>query len=694
MTIALSLRRAISVASCVLLAWSAAPLAAEPRPMELEDLFRLRRVSDPQLSPDGKHVAYVVTEVLKDENRTQSDLWLVPLAGGSPRQLTASPKHDRHPRWSPDGQWLAFESNRDGDFQIWVLPVASGGEARKVTSLSTGASQPIWSPDGSQIVFVSAVYPEFSSKPFAEADKLNKEKLDAREKSKVKARVATQLLYRHWDSWVEDKRQHLFMVPVKDGLTTGDPRNVTPGDNDAVPTSSTFDAGNEYSVSPDGRRLVFCAPPLPLHEQAWSTNHDLWMVDLTTGERTQLTKNPAADGLPRWSPDGKLLAYRAQRRAGFEADRWELMVFDPATGQHRSLTGDLDRSVDSITWSADGRTIFFLAQENGLDPIWSVPISGGAARKVVDAGVNGAVSVTPDGRTVVFLHQRMTHPAEVASATLGGPPSLVTRTNADLLAKLTLNAPETVTVPGAGGTPVQMWILKPPHFDPNKKYPLVFWVHGGPQGAFLDSWSTRWNPQVWAAQGYVLALPNPRGSTGFGQKFTDEISHDWGGKVFEDLMACLAYLEKQPYIDTARMASAGASYGGYMMNWFQGHTDKFRTLVTHCGVYNFSAMYGTTEELWFDEWEHGIPWEQPDFEKYSPHRYAANFKTPNLVIHNELDFRVPVSEGLQLFTTLQRKGVPSKLVIFPDEGHWVLKPQNSERWHQEIFAWLADYLKK
>jgi dipeptidyl aminopeptidase/acylaminoacyl peptidase len=267
-------------------------------------------------------------------------------------------------------------------------------------------------------------------------------------------------------------------------------------------------------------------------------------------------------------------------------------------------------------------------------------------------------------------------------------------TNAAALAQVKFGAVDSVTVSGAGGTPVQMWIVKPPQFEAGKKYPLVFWVHGGPQSAFLDSWSGRWNAQLWAAQGYVIALPNPRGSTGFGQKFTDEISHDWGGKVFEDLMACLAHLEKQPYIDTTRMASAGASYGGYMMNWFQGHTDKFKTLVTHCGVYDFVSMYGTTEEVWFDEWDHGIPWENPEFEKWSPHKHAAKFKTPNLIIHNELDFRVPISQGLSLFTTLQRKGVPSKLLYFPDEGHWVLKPQNSELWHTTVFEWLAGYLKK
>jgi len=309
--------------------------------------------------------------------------------------------------------------------------------------------------------------------------------------------------------------------------------------------------------------------------------------------------------------------------------------------------------------------------------------------------VNSDVSVSADGKWIAFSQQRLTQPTEIARFRLGdAAPQALTRTNADQLTKLALAKPESVTVKGAGGTPVQMWIVKPPGFDPAKKYPLVFWVHGGPQSAFLDSWSTRWNVQVWAAQGYVVSMANPRGSTGFGQKFTDEISHDWGGKVYEDLKACLAHMERQPYVDTTHMAAAGASYGGYMMNWFNGHTDKFKCIVNHDGVYNFDSMYGTTEEVWFDEWEHGKPWENHASAKFSPHLYAANFKTPTLIIHNELDFRVPIGEGQALFTTLQRKGIASKFLSFPDEGHWVLKPQNSELWHKTIFEWLDGYLKK
>jgi dipeptidyl aminopeptidase/acylaminoacyl peptidase len=672
---------------------SVAGQAASQRPMEIDDLFQAKRLSDPQISPDGRWVAYTVTAVDQVENRTDSDVWLVPAQGGEPRRLTNSPKQDRHPRWSPDGKWIVFESNRGGDFQIYVIRV-DGGEAVKLTSLSTEAQQPVWSPDGQHIAFVSAVFPEFSDQPFAQSDAANKKKMEEREKSKVKARILTELLYRHWDSWVDGKRQHLFVLSVKDGGASGDPRDVTPGDRDAIPTSSTFSAGDDFDFSPDGRYLAYTATPAPAREEAWSTNHDIYEVNLETGRRRQITTNPAADGFPRYSPDGKYLAYRAQSRPGFESDRWQLMLYDRATGDRRSLTADFDSWVEAFVWAPDSQSLFFEAEKKAAKPVWSVSIQGGPVRRVFREADNGEIAVAPDGQSIVFTHQSLSRPAEIWRARVsGGTSQTLTHANDALFSQISLNEPESVWFDGADGARVQMWIIQPPHFDSSRKYPLVFWVHGGPQGAFLDSWSYRWNPQLWAAQGYVLALPNPRGSTGFGQQFVNEISRDWGGRVFQDLMNGLAYLERQPYVDSSRMAAAGASFGGYMMNWFQGHTDKFKTLITHDGVYNFWNMFGATDEIWFDQWEHGIPWQTDQFDKFSPHRFAANFKTPNLIIHNELDFRVPMSEGLSLFTTLQRKGIPSKLLSFPDEGHWVLKPRNSALWHRTVFDWLAQYLK-
>lgn len=664
------------------------------RPMQVADLFRFARLADPQVSPDGKLVTYVVTTVDFAANRSSSAIWLAPTVAGTkaPWPLTNSGKKDRHPRWSPDGKSILFESNRSGDNQLWVIAL-DGGEARQLTTIATEAGGGIWSPDGKSIAFVSSVFPENSPKPYAESNALNKKRMEEISRNPVKARVFSKLFFRHWDDWVEDKRQHLFVMSA----AGGEPRDVTPGDRDANPTSSTFAVGDDFAFSPDGKSLVFTAPPQ--HNEAWSTNYDICRVSVGGGEVQTLTKgNAAADGGPRFSPDGKNLAYRAQKRPGFEADRWEIMVL-PASGegQPRSITASFDSSPDSFAWSAKGDQIYFTADDKGETPVFSVRVDDGVCTKVdwLSGHANSSLCVSPAGNCIAFSRSAMSFPPEIYVGDLEAKKAhAVSNLNQALLAELDMPKPESVTVPGAGNTPMQMWILKPPGFDAAKKWPLVYLVHGGPQGAWEDGWSFRWNAEAWAAQGYVIALPNPRGSTGFGQKYVDEISGDWGGKCYDDLMAGVAYLEKLPYIDRDRMASAGASFGGYMMNWFQGHTDKFKTLITHCGVYNFDSMYALTEELWFDEWEHGgPPWiNRESYEKFSPHRFAKNFKTPMLIIHNDLDFRVPVAEGLQLFTTLQRLGVPSRMINFPDEGHWVLKPANSAYWHKEVFGWLAKYV--
>jgi dipeptidyl aminopeptidase/acylaminoacyl peptidase len=684
-------------------------LAKDERPMKVDDLFRFQRVTDPQISPDGKTVAYVVTTVDLAGNKTTSSIWLAPTANGKPRQFTHSSKKDRHPRWSPDGKHLLFESNRSGENQLWVIDL-NGGEARQLTTIASEAGNALWSPDGRSIAFVSAVYPEYSAKPYPESDTLNKKRKEEVEKNPVRARVFSKLFFRHWDEWVEDKRQHLFVVPFNDGKG-GEPKDVTPGDRDAFPTSDTFSVGDDFTFSPDGNYLLYTATPE--RDEAWSTNYDICRVPIAGGQVECLTKgNPAADTTPRFSPDGKWLAYRAQKRAGYEADRWELMLVESDAGgawkgEPRSLTSRFDSSVDGFVWDPEGTTIFFTAEDKATSPIYSIQLNAGEVAELSaharndPVGTNSALSCSRQGGVVAWSRVAMNQPAEVyvgavasdreGHRVLGG--RNVSRANSTLLAELDLPRPESVTVKGAGGTPMQMWILKPPGFDPKQKWPLAFLVHGGPQGAWEDGWSYRWNPQLWAAQGYVVALPNPRGSTGFGQTYVDGINSDWGGKCFDDLMAGLAYLEKQPYIDRDRMAAAGASFGGYMMNWFEGHTTQFKTLITHCGVYNFDSMYALTDELWFDEWEHGgPPWvKRESYEKFSPHRFAKNFKTPMLIIHNDLDFRVPVAEGLQLFTTLQRLHVPSKMINFPDEGHWVLKPANSAYWHREVFTWLAKY---
>ena len=679
-------------AACVLV--SVPTVCAEPkRAMTVEDLFRFKRLADPQISPDGKWVVYTETTVDLAANRTRTALWLASTEDNQRHQLTNPPKHDGHPRWSPDGRSILFESDRSGEQQLWVIELG-GGEARQLTSIATEASNGIWSPDGKWVAFVSAVFPEYSAQSYASSNALNKKRLMENAGNPIKARVFTRLFYRHWNEWVEDKRQHIFVMPTNGG----EPRDVTPGDRDAYPTSTTFSIGDDFVFTPDSLALVYTA--VPEKNEAWSTNYDLYRVPISGGTPTQLTKNPAADGGPRFSPDGKWLAYRAQRRPGYEADRWELMV-DDAQGRlpPRSITASFDGNPESYVWSGDGNYVYFAAQDGARFAIYSTRVADGKWRKIWTGRMIADLSISTGGKQLAFSQSAIQYPSEIyvtpTSSFAGRPaPQNISHANEQLLAELDLPGPESVTVRGAGGTPMQMWILKPSGFRGDKIWPLAYLVHGGPQGAWEDGWTYRWNAEAWAAQGYVVALPNPRGSTGFGQKYVEEISGDWGGKCFEDLMAGVDYLEKLPYIDGQRMAAAGASFGGYMMDWFEGHTNRFKTLISHCGVYNLESMYATTDEIWFDEWEHGgPPWQKgPEYQKHSPHRFAKNFKTPMLIIQNDLDFRVPVSEGFQLFNTLQRLGIPSKMINFPDEGHWVLKPANSAFWYHQVFAWLKKYV--
>lgn len=662
------------------------------RPVTIEDMGTMKRIAAPALSPDGKWVAYTLTTADVKANRNSSDVWLSSVDGRIHRQLTTHTASDRNPVWSPDGAWIVFESSRSGANQLWLIS-PTGGEPRQFTTLATGASQAVWSPDGTQLAYVSEVFPEFSHLPFREADEQNRKKLDELENGKVKAQVFTRLLYRHWDHWVEGKRQHIFIQP----LAGGDPRNLTPGDRDAVPSSSTFSSGTDFAFSPDGREIAYTATPVPIREEAWNTNHDILIVPVAGGDPRQLTTNPAADGYPQYSPDGRFIAYRAQERPGFEADRWQLMLHDRAAKTTKSLTASFDASVGTPVWSPDSKRLYFEAEERARTPVFTVSVAGNDVKKVVDGRTNHDLNIDAKGKFLVFTRVGVTRPAEIYTAGVDGKGlRAVTGVNDAVFARLTMPEPEDITFAGADGARIQAWLHRPPGFDPAKKYPLVLMIHGGPQGAWGDGWSYRWNPVLWAAQGYVVVAPNPRGSTGFGQKFTDEISGDWGGKVFIDLMKGLDTLVSLPFIDSTRKAAAGASFGGYMVNWILGHAgDRFRALITHDGVYNFESMYGSTDEVWFDEWDHGgTPWDKPEeYRTFSPHVYAKNFRTPTLVIHGALDYRIPYTEAMQLFTALQRQNVPSKFLFFPDENHWVLKPANSELWHRTVFGWLAEHLK-
>lgn len=692
------------LAAAALVAVPLTSFAADKRPMKVQDLFAFKRVASPQVSPDGKTVVYQVTTVDLVANKSSTALWLAPTDGkAEPKQLTdPKGKKDMNPRWSPDGERILFESTRTGTPQLWVL--AAGEEPKQVTNISTGASSGVWAPDGTRVAFVSTVYPEFSEKPFKESDKLNKEKDDAVENGPVKAKTFTKLFYRHWDEYVGDKRQHLFVCKL-DGSDT---RDVTPGDRDANPTSSTFDSGENCAFSPDGKYLVFTA--VPEKDEAWSTNYDLCRVSITNTSpkwETLTADNKAADGGPRFSANGKKLAWRAQKKAGYEADKWDIVVADckpdgSLAGKPFAVTAKYDVSVNEFCWTGEfDRGFLFVADAEGAAPIFMVQADGAGLKIEYAAGACSSLTTSKKRNMLAFAEAALTHPAEVKAYYWPGEkpkPVDVSRANEKLLAELDLPRPESVEVPVEGGVKMQMWVLKPPGFDAAKKWPVAYLVHGGPQGAWENAWSFRWNAQAWAAQGYVVVMPNPRGSTGFGQKFVDEITGDWGGKCYRDLVAGLDYVEKLPYVDKDRIGSAGGSFGGYMMNWFavSDVSKRFKCLITHCSVWNFESMWGTTDELWFDEWEHGgLPWEKPGkYAEFSPHKKAGNFakyKTPMLIIHNDLDFRCPIGQGHELFSALQRQGVPSRFVNFPDEGHWVLKPKNSEHWHKEVFAWMAKY---
>jgi dipeptidyl aminopeptidase/acylaminoacyl peptidase len=644
-------------------------------------MMKLQRLGDPQVSPDGALVVYVATTVNLGANNQNADLWLVPAAGGEPRRLTNHPLGDNRPRWSPDGKRIAFLSRRGGTPQVYAVGT-SGGEPRKLTGLETGISSYLWIDD-EHLLVSSEVFPECATrKPPAAAVVCNKRKGEEAGKPSS-ARVYDHLLYRHWDTWEDGKRSHLFVV----GTDGGDARLLTPGTRDVPP----FDVGGPdgFAVSPDGREVAFVRNDDAV--EATSTNADIFVVPTAGGEAKKIASGPGYDGTPRYSPDGGSIAYRSQARAGFEADRWRLMVYDRTTGATRELTEGFDLQVESVAWSPDSKTLYFTAAQDARDPLFAVPAAGGPVRRVAE-GTFGDLSIGGEGQLVVTTSVSLRHPPEVVRiATAGAAPTRLTRANDAALHRFALREGESVTYPGAAGKTVQAWIVKPPDFDPAKKYPLLVLIHGGPQGVWSDSWAFRWNAQVFASAGYVVFAPNPRGSVGWGQEFVDDVTRDWGGRAYEDVMRGTDFAEALPYVASGRTVAAGASYGGYMVNWIAGHTDRFKALVSHDGIFDLRSMSVSTEELWFVDWEFGGPfWKNPEhYDRWSPSNHVARFRTPTLVVHGEQDHRVPLEQGLAMFTALQRQGVPSRLVVFPDENHWVLKPANSVRWYEEVLDWLG-----
>ena len=691
---------------------AATPAVGKPRPLTVDDFARMKNVSEPALSPDGKLVAYTLETTDFDEDRRTSDVWLVPSVSGPGRRLTFDAAADRTPRWSPDGLTLGFLSMRSGDSQVWILPMGPG-EAWQLTDAPGGVEDFVFTPDGRAVVFAARTYADCAD--FA----CTKQRDEEKEKRKVTALVHERLLYRHWDSYDDGKVQHLFVQPVADGA----PRDLTRGLRRDALVFWLLSAQRQFTVSPDSRYVYFAGNQD--EDAARSFDSNLWRVPIGAGggadggaggEPERLTDNPAADDGPRVSPDGRRLAWRATRRAGYEADRFELMVMDlggagakrdgkPGAGTPRSLTQTFDRSVGELFWSPDGERLYFTAEDSGDINLYAVDADGGAPPWPV-VGPAGAgrgyhvdFQVDPDGESFVYRYRGLRHTWEIYRATAGGRgATALTHANDAVFEETYVPDGEDVWFAGADGTPVQGFLLKPIDFRPGRKqaYPLLVRIHGGPQQMF--GYAFRAEYPLFTGAGYFVFYCNPRGSTGYGQAFTDAIRGDWGGKVYDDLRAGVRHvLEKNPAIDPARVGAWGGSFGAYLVNWIQGHDEgrMFAALVAHAGSADRWTAWGTTEELWFPEWEMlGPPWDNPELnDRLSPIRYAQKFATPQLLTHGERDYRVGIAGSETMFTALQTRRVPSKFIRFPDEGHWIRKPQNQRFWYAEVLAWMDRWLK-
>jgi dipeptidyl aminopeptidase/acylaminoacyl peptidase len=668
-----------------------AATAGATQPFTADDLVRLKRVSDPQVSPDGRHAVFVLRETDMEANRGRTDLWLLEL--GDPRamsrRLTQHPAADSSPRWAADSRTLYFLSTRSGASQVWRISL-DGGEAQQVTNYPLDVGSFKVSPRGDRLAVTLDALPECADL------KCSADRLAERGKAKASGRVYDELFVRHWDTWKDGTRSSLYTAPLGADLTAGTPVNVSGSIRANVP-SKPFGGDEEYAFSPDGSRLVFSAR-IADRGEAWSTNFDLYEVpaDGATAPRNLTADNPAWDTQPVFLANGDL-AWLAMQRPGFEADRFHVVLREARSGRARPLTLDWDRSVGRLSASHDGRQLLAAADDVGQHALFSIDPATGRPTRIVGEGQVAEFSPAPGGAVVAWA--TLAAPADLFLATREAAPlRRLTRVNADLLGERALGEFEQFSFPGWNDEQVHGYVVKPHGYVAGRKYPIAFLVHGGPQVSFGNQWSWRWNAQAFAGRGYAVVLIDFHGSPGYGQKFTDSISEDWGGKPLVDLQKGLdAALARYDWLDGGRACSLGASYGGFMQNWIAGQwPDRFRCIVNHAGIFDTRSMYYTTEELWFTEWENGGPYyKTPDIhEKFNPSAHVTKWRTPMLVTHGALDYRVPYSQGLATFTALQRQGVESRLLFFPDENHWVLKPANAVQWHEAVFDWLDRYLKR
>jgi len=684
------MRKTISILIVSVFLAAAAPAAtaqapAETHPFSIHDMLAMDRIGEPTVSPDGRWIAFSLRVTDLDANRGRTDLWLTDLDGKVLRRLTNNPSADFNPRWSPDGKTIYFLSTRSGSSQVWRIR-PDGGEAEQLTRLQLDVANMKLSPDGKTLAFSMEVFPGLCPGK-------TKKKLDEIAAGKASGRIYDQLFIRHWDTWKDGRRSHIFVLPVAGGHVV----DLMP-DMDADSPSKPFGGAEEFTFTPDGQGLIFTARDAG-REEAWSTNLDLYFapIDGSAAPRNLTEGNKATDTQPLFSPDGKTLAYLAMERPGYEADRYRIMLRSWPDGPERELAPDWDRSPSSLAWSPDGRTIYAAAGNIGQYSLFALDAKTGAVKTVIKDGYVSSHSPAAGGRLVFGLHT-LKSPVELWSVKTDGTDIRpITRINAAKVAAARMGDFEQFSFKGWNDETVYTYIVKPVDFDPAKKYPVAFLIHGGPQGSFGNSFHYRWNPQAYAGAGYAAVMVDFHGSTGYGQAFTDSIRGDWGGKPLEDLQKGLAAaLERYPWMDGERVGALGASFGGYMVNWIAGAwPDRFRCLVNHDGNLDERLAYFDTEELWFPEWEHmGTPWDNPEgYEKHNPVNLVKNWKTPMLVIHGALDFRVVETQGMSTFTALQRRGIPSKFLYFPDENHWVLRPHNSILWHETVINWLDKWLK-
>lgn len=672
---------------------AASSAVAAPRGLTVEDLVTLERVGAPVLSPDASRAVYTVRSTDMDKNRGHTTLWMVDLRGSkaAPAVFVSHDSSSTDPEWSPKGDAVYFLSSRSGSSQVWRQP-AAGGAPVQVTNLPLDVDNFRVSPNGDRIALSMAVFRDCADLACTEA------RLKEQAKNKASGKVYDRLFVRHWDTWNDGRNAVLFSAALDGkGVVSGAPISLS-GSLDGDVPSKPFGDREEYRFSPDGKTVVFAAR-IAGKTEAWSTNFDLYSVPAAGGAapRNLTADNPAWDTKAVFSPDGRTMAYLAMARPGFEADRYQIMLMDVASGAKRKLAADWDRSAGSLQWSADGKSLVVDAEDIGQHRLFRIEVASGKITPLTDKGSIGGFDVR--GNTVAYSLATLNSPAQLYSVKLaGGKPQQLTTNNTDKLADVRFGEFEQFSFKGAGGDTVHGYVMKPWNATPGAKYPVAFLVHGGPQGSFGNAWSYRWNPQIYAGAGYAAVFIDFHGSTGYGQKFTDAISGDWGGKPLEDLQKGLAAaVEKFPWLDRERSCALGASYGGYMMNWIEGNwPDGFKCIVNHDGVFDTRGMAYSTEEQWFTDWESGGPYftVPENHERFNPVHHVNKWKTPMLVIQGDLDFRIPTAQGLSTFTALQRKGIESKFLMFPDENHWVLKPANSVLWHHTVIDWLDHYLKR